>query len=246
MVAKHRKLMYRLGTRKLHHLMRAELEVKEIKCGRDMLFGYLREENLLIKPRRRYIQTTYSKHWLRKYPNIVKDFVPQKPEQLWVSDITYIKTTEGNCYLNMVTDAFSKKIVGYALAENMEASTMIKAYQMALKGKQNKQIQTIHHSDRGMQYCSKEYVELSTKHGCLISMTENGDPYENALAERMNRTIKEEFGLGEEIKTRQLAKQMIQEAVNLYNNYRPHLALNFNSPNNIHKKIPDKFDCCQG
>lgn len=245
MVQSHRKLLFRIGTRKLHHLLQDKLVSKELKCGRDKLFDYLRQEDMLIKPRRRYVQTTNSKHWLRRYPNLTKDITISEPEQLWVSDITYIKTAEGNCYLNMVTDAFSRKIVGYSIADNMETTSMIQAYKMALNNKQHKQIQTMHHSDRGLQYCSKEYIELSKSHNCLISMTENGDPYENALAERMNRTIKEEFGLGESLKSKKIAEQMIKEAVYLYNNYRPHLSLNYKTPNQIHKKIPDNILCYQ-
>ena len=245
MVQSHRKLLFRLGTRKLHHLLQDELASKALKCGRDKLFHYLRQEDMLIKPRRRYVQTTNSKHWLRRYPNLTKDMTISEPEQLWVSDITYIKTAEGNCYVNMVTDAFSRKIVGYSIADNMETSSMIQAYRMALNNKQHKQIQTMHHSDRGLQYCSKEYIELSNSHNCLISMTENGDPYENALAERMNRTIKEEFGLGESLKSKKIAAQMIKEAVYLYNNYRPHLSLNYKTPNQIHKKISDNIQCYQ-
>lgn len=245
MVQSHRKLLCRIGTRKLHHLLQNELQSKALKCGRDKLFHYLRQEEMLIKPRRRYIQTTNSKHWLRRYPNLTRDITISEPEQLWVSDITYLKTEEGNCYVNMVTDAFSRKIVGYAIADNMETSSMIQAYRMALNTKQYKDIQTIHHSDRGLQYCSKEYVELSKSHNCLISMTENGDPYENALAERMNRTIKEEFGLGEALKSKQIAEQMIEEAVFLYNNYRPHLSLNYKTPTQIHKKISDNKSCYQ-
>lgn len=245
MVQSQRKLMFRIGTRKLHHLLQAELESKELKCGRDKLFDYLRQENMLIKPRRRYVQTTNSKHWLRRYPNLTKDITVTQPEQLWVSDITYIKTEQGNSYLNMVTDAFSRKIVGYSIADNMETTSMIQAYKMALANKKNKHTQTVHHSDRGLQYCSKEYVELSHNNNCLISMTENGDPYENALAERMNRTIKEEFGLGEPLKSKKIAEQMIKEAVFLYNNYRPHLALNYKTPEQIHKKISDNIQCYQ-
>lgn len=246
MVESHRKLLHRVGTRKLHYLLKEQLSTSTLKCGGDKLFRYLGEERLLIQPRRRYIQTTDSRHWLRRYPNLIKEMAVQCPEQLWVSDITYIKTAEGNCYLNMVTDAFSKKIVGFSIADNMETSSMIQAYKMALKGKRHQHIQTIHHSDRGVQYCSKEYVDLSRENNCLISMTENGDPYENALAERMNRTIKEEFGLGEEIKTRKIAVKMVEEAVALYNNYSPHLALNYKTPNQIHEKIPDNKLCYQG
>lgn len=245
MVQSQRKLLYRIGTRKLHHLLHDELVSKELKCGRDKLFYYLRQEDMLIKPKRRYVQTTNSKHWLRRYPNLTKDITVTQPEQLWVSDITYIKTEQGHSYLNMVTDAFSRKIVGYSIADNMETTSMIQAYKMALTNKKNKNTQTIHHSDRGLQYCSKEYVELSHNNNCLISMTENGDPYENALAERMNRTIKEEFGLGESLKSKQIAEQMIKEAVYIYNNYRPHLALNYKTPEQVHKKISDNIQCYQ-
>lgn len=204
LVKSKRKLLHRLGTRKLHHLLKDEFTELDIKCGRDQLFDYLRDHKLLIHPRRRYVQTTDSKHWLRKYPNIIKDLPIEMPEQVWVADITYVKTKEGNCYVNLITDAYSKKIMGYAMADNMETNSMIEAYKMALKNKLYADIQTIHHSDRGLQYCSKEYIKLSIENHFLISMTENGDPYENALAERMNRTIKEEFGLGEEIKTKEL------------------------------------------
>ena len=236
MVKAKRKLLHRAGTRKLHYLIQEDLKNKVLKCGRDKLFGYLKMHDMLIKPRRRYVQTTASKHWLRKYPNIVKDKVISLPEQVWVSDITYVKTEEGNCYINLVTDAYSKKIMGYAIADNMETHSMITAYQSALAHRTNKNSKPVHHSDRGLQYCSREYVGLSTSHNCLISMTENGDPYENALAERMNRTIKEEFGLGEIIKTKKHAKQLIKEAVSLYNNYRPHLSLQYKTPTEVHKK----------
>lgn len=201
---------------------------------------------MLITPKRRYVQTTNSKHWMHKYPNIAKDMVIETPEQLWVSDITYIKTLQGNCYLNLITDAYSRKIVGYAIQDNMEAESMIKAYKKAIAGREHKQIQTIHHSDRGLQYCSKEYVSLSVNNGFRISMTENGDPYENALAERMNRTLKEEFGLGEILKTKEIAYKMVEEAVFLYNNLRPHCSLNYQTPQEVHKKIPDKFLLYQG
>lgn len=203
---------------------------------------------MLIKPKRRYIQTTDSKHWLRKYPNKIKDIEVKHPNQIWVSDITYIKTEEGNCYLNLITDKFSRAIVGYAIDDNMEAKNMIKAYQMAIQFKHNK-MNTTHHSDRGLQYCSKDYVQLANKNKIMISMSENGDPYENALAERMNRTLKEEFGLGETIKDRKTAIQMTKEAVYLYNNLRPHNALNLRTPLSVHfakTKIPTNFLHLQG
>lgn len=242
-VREKRKLLPRLGGKKLHHLIKEELECAEIKCGRDKLFDYLREENMLIMPKRRYVQTTDSKHWLRKYPNKIKGIQVEQPNEIWVSDITYIKTEEGNCYLNLITDKYSRTIVGYAIDDNMEAKSMIKAYQMAIKFKHNN-IPTTHHSDRGLQYCSKDYIQLANKNKIIISMTENGDPYENALAERMNRTLKEEFGLGEVIKNRKTAIKMTQEAVLLYNNLRPHNALKMMTPISIHlnkTKIPTNF-----
>lgn len=238
LVHKERKILTRLGGKKLYHQIKPSLLDNDIKFGRDKLFKLLAEKRLLIKPRRTYTQTTMSKHWLRKYPNLVKAIKVTAPEQVWVSDITYIKSDEGNCYLNMVTDAFSRKIMGYAISHNMDTSSMIKAYKMAIKNRKTDH-PLIHHTDRGLQYCSQEYVKLSTDNGIKISMTENGDPYENALAERMNRTVKEEFGLGRLLPSRQKAFRLTEEAVGLYNSYRPHWALNLKTPNEVHsQKIP--------
>jgi putative transposase len=238
LVHKERKILTRLGGKKLYHQIKPSLSVYNIKFGRDKLFKLLGERRLLIKPRRTYTQTTMSKHWLRKYPNLVKDIKVTAPEQVWVSDLTYIKSDEGNCYLNMVTDAFSRKIMGYAISNNMDTSSMIKAYHMAIKNRTTIH-PLIHHSDRGLQYCSQEYVKLSTDNGIKVSMTEKGDPYENALAERMNRTLKEEFGLGRLLPSKQKAFRLTEEAVELYNSYRPHWALKLKTPNEVHlRKIP--------
>ena len=207
--------------------------------GRDKLFQLLSKHNLLIKTKRRYVTTTNSKHWLRKYPNIIKDRVITGPEQLWVSDITYIKTDEGNCYLNLVTDAYSRRIMGYAIAENMNTEEMKIAYEMAIADRVHLNEKLVHHSDRGLQYCSNDYVRLSKDNKISISMTENGDPYENALAERMNRTLKEEFGLGRRLPSKQQAFRLAQEAIELYNQKRPHLSLNMKTPDYVHlQKIP--------
>lgn len=240
MIQSKRKLLPKLGTRKLHYMIKSELKAADIKYGRDKIFSLLREKDMLIKTKRRYVQTTDSRHWLRRYPNKIKNIIAKEPDQIWVSDITYIKTEEGFCFLNLITDKFSRAIVGYAIYPNMETKQMIKAYEMAIKVK-NTNVNTTHHSDRGVQYCSKEYVQLALKNNIQISMTENGDPYENALAERMNRTLKDEFGLGDIIKNRKTAIEMTKEAIFLYNNYRPHLALNMNTPNSIYfskTKIP--------
>ena len=239
LVEKQRKLLPRLGTRKLYYLIGEELERLSIKFGRDKLFALLNEYDLLIKPKRRYTQTTMSRHYLRKWPNIAKSLEVREPDQLWVSDITYIKTEEGNCYLNMVTDAYSRKIVGYAIDATMETTSMINALKMATRQKVNTKAQTIHHSDRGLQYCSREYVNLRVKNNIKLSMTENSDPYENALAERMNRTIKEEFGINRKLKTKDQAIQLVEESIYLYNTKRPHLSLKMRTPEQVYKmKIP--------
>lgn len=208
LVDQQRKVLPRVGTRKLYHLIGPQLLEHGLKMGRDGLFQLMRDYDLQIKPRKRYIQTTMSKHWLRKWPNLVKDKVASRPDEVWVSDITYLKTEEGTCYLNLITDAYSRMIVGYALDDNMETESMILALHRALKGRSNRKQPTIHHSDRGLQYCSKEYVQLTQKNNIQLSMTENGDPYENALAERMNRTIKEEFGMDRTLKSKELTKKL--------------------------------------
>ncbi len=239
LVAKERKLLPRLGTRKIYYLIKEELAYRGLKTGRDKLFELMRQEGLLIKARRGYTQTTMSKHWLRKWPNIIKDRKVNHPDEVWVSDITYLKTEQGNCYLNMITDAYSRKIMGYAIDDNMETENMIAALKMATQQKQYHHISTIHHSDRGLQYCSKAYESLSRKNNISLSMTENGDPYENALAERMNRTIKEEFGMDKVLKSKEQAKQLVQESIFLYNHKRPHLALKMKTPQEVYKtKIP--------
>jgi putative transposase len=239
LVEKERKLLPRLGTRKIHYLIKDNLQTQGLKFGRDKLFALMQYYGLQIKPRRRYVQTTMSKHWLRKWPNIIKDKTVTGPDQIWVSDITYLKTQEGNCYLNMITDKYSRKIVGYAVADNMETGSMIAALKMATSKRKYPLAQTIHHSDRGLQYCSKEYELLTTENKIKLSMTENGDPYENALAERMNRTIKEEFGMDKILKTKEQVKKLVEESIFLYNQKRPHLALKMKTPEQVYQtKIP--------
>ena len=234
LVCQERKLLPRLGVRKLYYKLESRFRSLGIKLGRDKLFAWMKAFDLLISPKRRYVQTTMSKHHLRKYPNIVKGLEIKASEQVWVSDITYLKTRQGTCYLNLVTDAFSRKIVGYAVAANMEAVTMSKALQMALQQKQTDS-RTIHHSDRGLQYCSNHYVSLATGRAMKMSMTQDSDPYENALAERMNRTLKEEFGLGNTLADLQQAENLVKQAVALYNNDRPHLSLQMNTPQMVHQ-----------
>lgn len=239
LIDQQRRLLSRCGTKKLYHLIKGELHALGLKVGRDKLFDIMRHYGLLISPAKRYVQTTMSKHWLRKWPNLIKEQKITHADQVWVSDITYLKTQQGTCYLNLVTDMFSRKIVGYAVADNMEAETMAAALKMAITNRLNPTQITIHHSDRGVQYCSKEYAELTADNNIQLSMTENGDPYENALAERMNRTLKEEFGLYRQMENLQQAKLLVTEGIKLYNSKRPHLALRMSTPDEVYKaKIP--------
>lgn len=227
--------MPRIGTRKLHYILTEELKQEKIKLGRDKMFEILGKNGLLIKKRKRYVQTTNSKHWLKKYPNLIKGLEIERPEKLWVSDITYIRTEEGFCYLTMITDAYSRKIVGYNTSKSLGNEGVIQALQMAIKNRKTRE-ELIHHSDRGLQYCSKEYVELLEASKIKISMTEQSDPYENALAERMNRTIKEEFLMIDKFRDYQLLKRTVAESVDIYNTERPHLSCAMQYPADVHKQ----------
>ncbi|MCC7298909.1 MAG: IS3 family transposase [Bacteroidia bacterium] len=233
----------RMGARKLYEMLEPFMLEHQIKMGRDALFNLLSSNNMLVRRRKRRIQTTNSFHWLRKYPNLIRNFIPIAPNQLWVSDITYWKINTGeHLYISFITDAYSHKIVGYQVAETMEAIESIHALQMALSefGKHN-HVNLIHHSDRGIQYCSHAYVKLLQDYNIEISMTENGDPLENAVAERINGIIKEEYLETYEIKYLNEAKELLKEVVELYNNERPHMSIGNLTPNLIHhSKTPIK------
>lgn len=231
-----RKNHRRMGTRKLYELLQPFILEHQIKMGRDALFNMLSANQLLIRKRKRRIQTTNSYHWLRKYPNLIREFVPTAPNQLWVSDITYWKiNSKEHLYISFITDAYSHKIVGYQVAETMEAIESIQALQMALSGLEPKNLMNpIHHSDRGIQYCSHAYVKLLQDNKIQISMTENGDPLENAVAERVNGIIKEEYLETYEINNLKDAKGLLQAVVDLYNNERPHMSISNFTPNSIH------------
>jgi putative transposase len=230
--------MPRLGTRKLYFLMKEELTNRQIKIGRDVLFNFLRAEQLLIKPRRSYIKTTNSKHWMKKYPDLITGIELTRPEQLWVSDITYIKTAAGHQYLSLITDAYSKKIMGYDLLDNLSTAGPLNALKMALKNRRYDS-ELLHHSDRGLQYCSKEYITHLTDYGIKISMTQNGDPYENAIAERINGILKYEFLLLDGLKDHLLALQIITQSINIYNQERPHMSCYLLTPDQTH--LQDKI-----
>jgi transposase InsO family protein len=205
--------------------------------GRDKLFDFLRSERLLVLRRKKYTVTTNSKHWMRKYPKLIKDLTIHRPEHVWVADITFIDTVEnGNCYLHLITDAYSKQIMGYELCNNMEASSTSKALKMAIKNRQYKDQHLIHHSDRGLQYCSKTYTQTLNKNKITISMTENGDPYENAVAERVNGILKDEFGLSERLSTLAEANKLTTQSIKIYNSLRPHLSCQMLTPNKMHQQ----------
>ena len=229
-----RSSMPRLGTRKLHYLLKEELSGLGIKLGRDGLFRFLRSENMLVKRRKNYTKTTNSKHWLRKHPNLLKERVTSTSEEVFVSDITYIKSRERTHYLSLVTDAYSRKIMGYHLSDDMSSENVVKALDMATKRSQTT-FQTIHHSDRGLQYCSSTYQDTLKNNQMICSMTDGYDCYQNALAERINGILKEEFlfykcNTGKELET------LIKESIHIYNTKRPHLSLNMKTPEYIHKK----------
>lgn len=231
--------MPRVGTRKLYQLIQPQLRDAGIKLGRDGLFGYLRKENLLVKPRKSYTKTTYSRHWLRKYPNHLKGRNIKHVEEVVVSDITYLKTAEGTCYLSLVTDAYSRKILGYELSKEMKASDVVKALQMAVRNKQTR-AKTIHHSDRGVQYCSEEYQRRLKRYGMTPSMTDGYDCYQNALAERVNGILKSEFLLYPCRTMKELA-ELVEESISIYNDIRPHMSLGMKTPGEVHKKASREY-----
>ena len=188
----------------------------------------------MINKTKRYHITTNSNHQFYKYKNLISEKAPTRAEQVWVTDITYIKTQNGHNYLALVTDAYSKKIMGYKLENHMRTSLCLDALKMALKNRKYPTKKLIHHSDRGLQYCNPTYAEFAESNGLIMSMTEKYDPYENAIAERINRTLKYEYGLKSIIKNTKLAQKMTKRAVDIYNNIRPHLSLDLNTPKQVH------------
>jgi putative transposase len=227
----------RIGTRKLHYLLRGVLADQSIKLGRDGLFTLLRQHRLLVLPKRAYHKTTMSHHRFYKHPNLLKpgpgQVIPQAPEQVWVSDITYLPTREETTYLCLVTDAYSRKIVGYHLDRHMQAVAVGRALKMAVRQRTGKQ-PLIHHSDRGIQYCSAEYQSLHEKYHIACSMTDGYDCYQNALAERVNGILKEEF-LIHRPENLEEARKMVKQSIRIYNEKRPHLSLKYKTPDEVHR-----------
>lgn len=234
MVMNLRRFMPRLGTRKLYHLIKPELSERGIKLGRDGLFDYLREADLLVKPTRSYTKTTFSKHWMRKHPNLLPQVNLERPETVFVSDITYLESDEGVHYLSLVTDAYTRKIMGYEVSREMKASDVAKALKMAVRSRHTIN-PLIHHSDRGVQYCSSEYQKVLAENDITPSMTDGYDCYQNALAERINGILKQEF-LFYRCKSFAELKVLVEQSVSIYNRLRPHLSLGMKTPEDVHEK----------
>ena len=239
LIKKKREIWKRGSGRNLHQSLKKEFKEHQIKLGRDKFFDVLRQNGLLIKPKRIRAKTTCSYHHFNKYQNLIEAASTKRCNEIWVSDITYIwlKEQDKFCYLNLITDLHSRKIVGHCVYEDLSVKGSIIALQQALKQRNDKTLPLIHHSDRGVQYCCHAYVKLLQKNKVQISMTQTGDPLENAVAERINRTIKEEFTDDREMhfSSIELAKTSIKNFVNFYNEKRPHRSINWHTPNEAHK-----------
>jgi putative transposase len=233
MVHQIRKILPRVGGRKLYHMLGEDLVNAAINIGRDRFFGFLRDEGLLIRPTRKYVKTTNSTHRFRTYSNLIEDKKINQPHQAWVCDITYIRTMEGFNFLSLITDAYSRKIVGYDLSSSLELEGCKRSLNMALN-QLPPNYKLIHHSDRGFQYCSNVYTAILNKHNIQISMAQKGNCYENAMAERVNGILKQEFYLDENFKTREIAQKAVHQAIKYYNEIGPHFSINLLTPNLKH------------
>lgn len=254
LVMKIRETQKRIGGRKMLKMVRERVP-EELQIGRDEFFNLLRCHGLLVRRRKVRVVTTNSFHWLHKYPNLIKELSPERPNHVWVSDITYIKTEEGFLYLYLITDAYSRKIIGWRLSDNLGSDNAILVLYMAISQLPAESKEIIHHSDRGIQYCSVKYVKVLETHGIKISMTENGDPYENAIAERVNGILKTEWLYDMDLRGYKDAKKAIEQLVHIYNTERPHSSIEMLTPDQAHmqtgklkrlwKSYKKEIDCQQ-
>jgi hypothetical protein len=231
-IAEIRKQQPRCGGRKLFIMLQPFFKQHNIIIGRDNFFDLLRQNKLLVRKTKRGVYTTNSKHHFHRYPNLVKDFTPMKAHELWVSDITYIPLKERFAYLYLITDAYSRKIVGFHVSDDMKVSSAVVALKKALAQKPAETI-VIHHSDRGIQYCSIEYTTLLQQHHAMISMTQSGDPLENAIAERVNGILKTEL-ISKTYPDIDTASISIAKAITIYNYKRRHTSINYQVPDDVH------------
>jgi putative transposase len=222
--------MTTLGARKLHNELKGPFAELGIKMGRDAFIKFLKARGMLVRKTKRYHITTNSKHFFHASPNRIQGLKIYRSEQVWVSDITYIKLDGQHAYLALVTDAYSKKIMGWCIDTHMRAELVKNALEMALRNAEFERQGIIHHSDRGIQYCCPEFTEFAIKNGMILSTTQKYDPYENAVAERINGILKYEFGLGKTLPSLTFARNMVKQAVEIYNNERPHWSLDLEKP----------------
>ena len=223
----------KMGTRKLKVVLARDYG---IDVGRDSLFEIMRNAGLLVRKRMRHRRTTFSGHGMRTYPNLIKEIGPSRPDEIWVTDITYLYVEGRHMYVFLVTDVYSRMVIGWKVADNMRDDNAIDALKMALHGMnpQHKRLPIIHHSDRGSQYCSLDYVKLMKRNGMEISMTESGDPRDNPIAERVNGTIKNEYLYPLQVSMTGL-RMRVQKAIHMYNTERPHLSLGMNTPEQVYR-----------
>lgn len=224
----------RLSSRKIHQILNPTLLAYDIKIGWNRLHEIRGKHHLLCQQKKHYVATTDANHRFRKYPNIIRGLEVVRPEQVWVSDITYIRVGEGFCFLSLVTDAYSRLVVGYCLYPTLAAEGTLIALRMAIGTLRQRPVTLIHHSDRGIQYCCDAYIAALKQHDIGISMTENGDPYENALAERLNGILKATYNLKQTFSTATEAQQVVDSAIDSYNNRRPHSSIENLTPIQAH------------
>jgi transposase InsO family protein len=235
LVRRERQLQSRLGVRKLHHILRDDFREAGVEVGRDRMFEILRNHDLLVAPLPKSPRTTNSRHSLPVFRNLIAELEITKPNQVWASDLTYIRTAEGFEYLSLNMDLYSHKVVGFHCGDKLSTAGCLEALDKALADLMEDS-HPIHHSDRGCQYCSHDYVQRLRDHGLTPSMTEENHCAENATAERLNGILKQEYGLGLEFRTRAQARAAVEQAVWLYNNRRPHLSLKLKTPVEVHAK----------
>lgn len=232
-VRREKALLKNCGSKKIYHILKLEIKKAGIKMGRDKFHNLLKDNNLLVKRKKYKKPITASKHHFYKYKNLIQNLEIKHINQVWVSDITYIRVNGHWNYLTLITDLFSRRIVGYSFSKGMSVlQTTQPALNMALKSKPKKQ-KTILHSDRGFQYCSPCFTKQFKNKKIIASMSKAGDPYENAVAERVNGILKYEFDLKDNFKNFSIAKKEIEKAVFLYNHKRPHWSINLNTPNQV-------------
>jgi transposase InsO family protein len=236
MVKRERKQQPRVGGRKLYEALQPSFEAAHLKIGRDYLFDILREYKMLIRRKRSTCCTTFSHHRFYTYRNLVKHMTVTRPNHVWVADITYIQTIRGFCYLALITDIYSRKIVGYDISDSLELAGCLRALKTARR-QARPAAGLVHHSDRGFQYCSNQYVDELKKHGIQISMTEENHCYENAIAERVNGILKDEFYLDQIFYSLGHAKDAVKNAIEIYNSKRLHLSLGYKTPNFVFENV---------